>query len=59
MQRFASKLRAAGNDYAEMIVEGAGHAWERTVKPGDTKWEKLRDEAMEFYVARIRSSWDA
>ncbi|KZV79994.1 alpha/beta-hydrolase [Exidia glandulosa HHB12029] len=57
MQALAKKLRAAGNDYEEMIIVDAGHGWERMVTPGDTRWEKLRDEALSYFVSRIRKSW--
>ncbi|KZV94124.1 alpha/beta-hydrolase [Exidia glandulosa HHB12029] len=59
IQALAKKLREAGNDYDEMIVEDAGHGWERLITPGDKKWEKLREEAMGYYVSRLRKSWDA
>lgn len=58
-QKLAKKLCDAGVDYEEIIVEGAGHGWERMVTPGNKKWEKLRDDALEFFVARIRSSWSS
>lgn len=57
MQKLVEKLRMAGNDVEEFITEGVGHGWERMVKPGDEKFERLRDEALAYFVARLQKCW--
>ncbi|KZV79835.1 alpha/beta-hydrolase [Exidia glandulosa HHB12029] len=55
-ERFVAKLRQAGNDVEQMLIEGVGHGWERMVKKG-TKFEKLRDESMAFFISRLQACW--
>lgn len=57
INRFIARLREAGNDVDAMIVEGVGHIWDRTVKKGDAKYLKIREEAYELQVSRIQKAW--
>ncbi|EJD52166.1 alpha/beta-hydrolase, partial [Auricularia subglabra TFB-10046 SS5] len=57
IQRMVVKLRAAGNDVEEMLIEGAAHGWERMVKPSQTKWVKIRDDSLQFFIERLQKCW--
>ncbi|KZV98994.1 alpha/beta-hydrolase [Exidia glandulosa HHB12029] len=58
IRRFVTQLREGGNDIVDMEVEGAGHGWERLVKP-NTKFVQLREDALELYISRLQASWNS
>ena len=54
----AEKLRLAGCDCQSMVIDNAGHAWDRIAATGSPQ-RAATEEAMKFMEKRIRAAFES